>query len=158
MTTVLFVCLGNICRSPMAEAIFKDLVEKHQLGDQIQVDSAATSSEELGNPPHPGAQAVMEEHGLAFDDMRSRPITTADFKQADWIVAMDHANVSTLRHRAKDPQEAAKIHLCYAVVPGQESTEIPDPWYTHRFEETYTMLAKALPLWLAKITNSTASH
>lgn len=151
MTNVLFVCLGNICRSPMAEAIFRDLIKTRGLTNQIAVDSCATSAEEAGNPPHPGAQAVMKAHHLDYGDMRSRPITESDFKWTDWIITMDNQNVFNLKRLAPSATDAAKIHLCLDIVPGMAGQEIPDPWYTHRFNETYASLAEALPLWLDKI-------
>lgn len=147
---VLFVCLGNICRSPMAEAMFKQMVKDAGLSDQIHVDSAGTSSEEEGNGPHPGALATMQRHQLPTAGLVSRPITSRDFAWADYIICMDNMNQENLRRMA--PASAVgKIHLANEPVPGRENAEIPDPWYTHRFEDTYQSLATALPYWLAII-------
>ncbi|WP_040537851.1 low molecular weight protein-tyrosine-phosphatase [Lentilactobacillus parafarraginis] len=147
MTTILFVCLGNICRSPMAEAMFKKMVSKAHLQQQITVDSAGISDEEQGNPPHPGARAEMDKHGLDYSGMVSRPITPADFEKADLIIGMDSQNIDYLKQMAGKANQA-KIRLCYDIVPGKQGTDIPDPWFDHQFGRTYRQLSETLPLWL----------
>lgn len=147
---VLFVCLGNICRSPMAEALFQQMVDQAQLSNQIIVDSAATSNEEEGNPPHPGAQATMRQHGLNPQGLVSRPITVKDFQSADYIICMDDMNKADLLQIAPANKQH-KIYQMYDIVPGKQGTIIPDPWYTHRFEDTYQSLTEALPYWLERI-------
>lgn len=147
---VLFVCLGNICRSPMAEAMFKQLVADEGLSAKIKVDSAGTSNEEEGNGPHPGADKTMRAHGLSTAGLISRPITRHDFEWADYIICMDNMNKYNLQ-RIAPATDRSKIHLAYEVIPGQEEKEIPDPWYTHRFEDTYASLAETLPRWLARM-------
>ncbi|WP_125574089.1 low molecular weight protein-tyrosine-phosphatase [Levilactobacillus huananensis] len=148
MQHILFVCLGNICRSPMAEAIFNDLLKQRHLTQSFSVASVATSAEEEGNPPHPGAQAVMRAHGLNASEHRSRPITAADFAWADTIITMDHANVANLQRLAPTAADQAKVKLCLDIFPNRQGEAIDDPWYTHKFELTYQELATALPAWL----------
>ncbi|MBB1062214.1 low molecular weight protein-tyrosine-phosphatase [Limosilactobacillus fastidiosus] len=149
---ILFVCLGNICRSPMAEAMFRQMVEEKNLGNQIEIDSAATSNEEEGNSPHPGAQKIMRHHHLDPAGLISRPITKNDFDSADYIICMDDMNKRNLLQMAP-VNDRHKIYQVYDIVPGKVGTIIPDPWYTHRFEDTYQNLAEALPYWLTKLSN-----
>lgn len=144
---VLFVCLGNICRSPMTEAMFRQMIAQNHLADQVQVDSAATSYEEEGNGPHPGALKIMHKYHLPTEGLISRPITQADFATADLIIGMDDMNIRHLKAIAPK-EDRFKIHQAFDVVPGKAGTSIPDPWYTHRFQDTYDSLAEALPYWL----------
>lgn len=134
----------------MAESMFRQLVDSAGLSNQIKVDSAGTSSEEEGNGPHPGAQATMQRHHLPTTGLVSRPITQRDFAWADYIICMDNMNLYNLR-QLSPVADRTKIHLANELVPGHENEEIPDPWYTHRFEDTYQSLARALPLWLKKV-------
>ncbi|KRL20283.1 low molecular weight protein-tyrosine-phosphatase [Lentilactobacillus kisonensis] len=147
MTNVLFVCLGNICRSPMAEALFKKMVKDANLDQQIHVDSAGISSEEQGNPPHPGAQAEMAKHGLDYSGMVSRPISPQDFDRSDLIICMDSQNIHYLKQLSPE-LDKSKIHLCFDIVPGKMGEDIPDPWYDHKFGRTYAQLSESLPKWL----------
>ncbi|MGV0168070.1 low molecular weight protein-tyrosine-phosphatase [Furfurilactobacillus sp. WILCCON 0119] len=151
MQNVLFVCLGNICRSPMAEVIFTHMVDEAGLSHQIHVDSVATSNWEEGNQAHPGARHALAEHGLNAESHRSRPITPQDFAWADWIITMDRSNLANLKHMA--PANAqAKLHMAYEILPDRSDQEIPDPWYSHNFELTYRQLNEVLPAWLTKIS------
>lgn len=118
MKSVVFVCLGNICRSPMAEAIFNHLVDEAGLSNAITVSSRATSTEEEGNPPHPGAQETMRRHGLDFTGFRSQPISKQDFETADYIITMDQQNVANLKRMAPAGTEQKKstcVSISYRV-------------------------------------------
>lgn len=133
MYNVLFVCHGNICRSPMAEYVFRDMLKKRGIRD-VAAASAATSTEEIGNGVHYGTAAVLKRLGIDYSAHRARQITRADFERYDLIVGMDSANIRNL-HRLSDKKSESKIHrlLDYTDSP----RDISDPWYTGDFEKTY---------------------
>jgi len=144
---VLFVCLGNICRSTMAEGLFRKFSEKKQLA--IAFDSAGTSDYNTGKPPFQGTQEIFKREAIDFSQMAARQICLEDFTEFDWIIAMDHQNVLDLQELASE-KDQNKIHLYMEVVPEKENQAVPDPWYTGNFEETYQMLMEGLPYWIAR--------
>ena len=134
MVKILFVCHGNICRSPMAEFVMKDLVEKAGLKDLFHIESAATSTEEIGNPVYPPARRKLAEYGISCAGHAARQLTRKDYDQFDWLIGMDFANLRNMR-RMCGGDEQDKIHLLmdYTHRPG----EVADPWYTGNFEATW---------------------
>ena len=134
MIKILFVCHGNICRSPMAEFVMKDMVKKKGIADNFEIASAATSTEELGNPVYPPARKKLQEEGLSCSGKTSRQMTANDYGYYDYIIAMDRYN---LRNMAKfignDPDGKVSLLLDYTDTPG----DVADPWYTGDFQQTW---------------------
>lgn len=138
MKKIVFVCLGNICRSPMAEFVMKDLT------DQVYVESRATSSWEHGNPIHQGTQGIFRQHAIPFDSQKtSQQISAKDFKEFDYIIGMDASNVADLKQMA--PKAYQDKIYSFA------ERSVPDPWYTGDFEETYELVRKGCQDWLERI-------
>lgn len=134
MHKVLFVCLGNICRSPMAEFVMKDLVKKANVSQQFEIASAATSREELGNTVYPPARQELAKHGIGCSGKTARQITKEDYEYYDYIVAMDYSNVRNLeRMLGPDTEHKISMLLDYTNHPGQ----VADPWYTGDFGATW---------------------
>ena len=130
MTKILFVCHGNICRSPMAEFIMKDLAAKRGLGDRFEIASAATSSEEIGNPVYPPALRELAAHGIDCAGHSARRITAADYDKYDMIIGMDSENMrSMMRVFSNDPENKLSLLLDYT----ERGGEVSDPWYTDDF-------------------------
>ena len=135
MIRILFVCHGNICRSPMAEFVMKDLVKNAGLENQFHIESAATSTEEIGNPVYPPARRKLAEHSIGCAGKTARQLKSRDYGQFDLLIGMDRANIRNMnRICGGDPE--GKLHLLmeYAGRPG---SEVADPWYTDDFEATW---------------------
>lgn len=128
MTKILFVCHGNICRSPMGEFIMKDLVRKAGVGEQFEIASAATSREEIGSPVYPPARRELAKHGISCDGKRARQVTAADVDYYDYIFYMDGRNEKNLRRML--PRWSEKIRPLI-------DRDVADPWYTGDFSQTW---------------------
>ena len=134
MTKILFVCHGNICRSPMAEFVMKGLVRQAGLESQFHIESAATSTEEIGNPVYPPARRKLAEHGIDCTGKTARQFINGDYDQYDLLIGMDRANLRNM-HRICGGDFAGKLRLLmdYTDHPG----DVADPWYTGDFETTW---------------------
>ncbi|HET7626773.1 MAG TPA: low molecular weight protein-tyrosine-phosphatase [Bacillales bacterium] len=135
MNTVLFVCLGNICRSPMAEAIFRDLLKQEGLESEIRVDSAGIRDWHKGKAPHEGTQKVLADHGISWEGIVSRPVTPEDLNDFDWIVAMDEKNRESLKPLPGG--DGKNVYLLTEFISGNDYDGVPDPFHTGKFAEAF---------------------
>ena len=134
MIKVLFICHGNICRSPMAEFILKDLVKKQGLEDMFYIASAATSTEEIGNPVYPPARRKLMEHGISCEGKRARQMTRADYGKFDYLLAAEERNLINMKRiTGGDPDGKMYRILDFSDRPGN----IADPWYSGDFRKAY---------------------
>jgi Protein-tyrosine-phosphatase len=134
MKKILFVCHGNICRSPMAEFVMKDLVSKARLSDKYYIESAATSTEELGNEVYPPAKRKLAEHNISCKGKTARQMTRSDYDRFDLLIGMDQWNIRNMnRICGGDPEGKIRMLMDYTNRPG----EVADPWYTGNFEATW---------------------
>ncbi|MCS6776941.1 MAG: low molecular weight protein-tyrosine-phosphatase [Chloroherpetonaceae bacterium] len=139
MIRVLFVCLGNICRSPMAEAVFMHHVHAAGLASQIIADSAGTGHWHLGEPPHPGTMRILHARGIPYAH-RARLITRHDLEHFDYILTMDEMNWQDVQELGPG---RAKVMRLMEFAPHTGQTEVPDPYYSGRFEEVYHLVNEA---------------
>ena len=147
---VLFVCLGNICRSPTAEGVFRKTVTHAGLADEIEVDSAGTGDWHIGHPPDDRAQAEAKERGYDLSSLRARQVSATDFQVFDYIIAMDHSNVRNLK--AIGPEALhSKIHLFLSFHPNADVEEVPDPYYTGGFDHAFELIEAASAGFLAHL-------
>ena len=148
MIKILFVCHGNICRSPMAEFCMKDIVKKSGIADKFEIASAATSTEEIGNPVYPPAKAVLAKHGISCIGKTARQLTKADFEYYDYIIAMDHFNLKNMkRFVGDDPEGKVSLLMSHTQRPG----DVADPWYTGDFDKTWADVLDGCKCVLAEI-------
>ncbi|MBQ2897588.1 MAG: low molecular weight phosphotyrosine protein phosphatase [Clostridia bacterium] len=149
MTKVMFVCHGNICRSPMAEFLFKDLVKKEGLENKFYITSSATSLEEIGNSIHYGTKEILNRYKIKFDDHRAIQLTKSDYDKYNYIIAMDSNNMRNIfRIIGTDPENKV-----YKLLDFSDGGDVKDPWYTGNFDETYEDITKGLKAFLKKINN-----
>ena len=145
---ILFVCLGNICRSPMAEFIMKDMVEKRRQADRFYIASAATSREEIGNPVHPGSRRKLAEAGISCAGKYARHMEKQDYTEFDYLIGMDRANIRNMtRIAGGDPDrkiykmmefsESGWKQAAAGIRNPEQARDVADPWYTGNFDETW---------------------
>ena len=152
MIRVLFVCHGNICRSPMAEFIFKDMVTRRGLSDQFYIASAATSTEEIwngqGNPVYPPARQELARHGISCEGKRAVQIQKSDYDKYDYLLGMEQRNIrNMMRILGRDPEHKVHRLLDYSNNP----RDIADPWYTGNFDSTYRDVVEGCEAFLGML-------
>ncbi|ADL03007.1 low molecular weight protein-tyrosine-phosphatase [Lacrimispora saccharolytica] len=145
---ILMVCLGNICRSPMAEFVMKDIIEKKHLSNRFFVASAATSTEEIGNPVHRGTREKLKEHGITTEGKYAVQLSRKDYDKYDYLIGMEQRNVTNmLKILGGDPEEKVRRLMDFSVAP----RDIADPWYTGDFDRTYDDIYEGCQALLAYI-------
>ena len=151
---VLFICHGNICRSTMAQFVFQHMVNNQGLKDKFYLDSAATSREEIGNPPHYGTVNKLRQEGIPVLKHRAIQMTKQDYKEYDYIIGMDAWNIrNIMRIIGSDPEKKVSMLLDFSDRPG---TEIADPWYTGNFDATYDDVLEGCTGLLEHLKNTEA--
>ncbi len=133
MIKIMFVCHGNICRSPMAEFVLKDMVKQLGISDDFHIQSSATSREEIGNPVHHGTKKILKEHGISTDGKYAIQLTKQDYENYDLIIPMDSMNIRNIRRIISED----KFNKIKKLLDFAEGGDIADPWYTGNFEDTY---------------------
>ena len=143
-TSVLFVCLGNICRSPLAEGVFRHLAQQEGLEDRFEIDSAGTGAWHVGERADARSALVAELHGIALDS-RARQVKPDDFERFDYIIAMDRDNLRTLERMREANGSSARIELLRAYEPERDGDEVPDPYYggSSGFENVFQMVKRS---------------
>ncbi|MBO5558648.1 low molecular weight protein-tyrosine-phosphatase [Ruminococcus sp.] len=149
MKKIMFICHGNICRSPMAEFVMKDLVKKAGLEDEFVIASSAVSAEELGNHVYPPAKKVLEEHGISVGNKHAELLTRRDYDLYDLLIAMDTSNLRNIdRIIRSDPEDKVHLLMSYA----GKSASVADPWYTGDFETAYNDIREGCEGLLRSLT------
>ena len=145
MIKILFICHGNICRSPMAQFVLEDMVEKAGMRDQFMIDSCATSREEIGNGVHYGTKDKLRKEGDRMHDHRARQLTKKDYEEYDYLIGMEETNIRNMKHLlGGDPEHKMMRLLDFSDHP----RDIVDPWYTDNFDITYTDIVEGCEAFL----------
>ena len=153
-TKILFVCMGNICRSPTAEGSFRSLVSRKELSDLFEIDSAGTHAYHIGNPPDSRSQETARSYGVDLSNQRARKVHESDFYYYDHIIAMDTHNIELLNSLCPtDSQSQIKLLLDYLPNTGFQS--VPDPYFEGKFDEVFEMVYAACNSFLANIVKKT---
>lgn len=166
MINVLFVCLGNICRSPMAEAVLRHQVKEAGLEHVVHVDSAGTGDWHIGHPPHEETRKLLDSKRISWNGMTARQVKPEDFAQFDYIIAMDNSNLSNLKEilaqhertssgAQEQPEVGVKTKLfrLLDLLPERKLENVPDPYYTGNFDEVYEMVEAGCRVLLKQIQN-----
>ncbi len=148
MIKVMFVCHGNICRSPMAEFVLRDMVTKRGLENEFYIASSATSREEIGNPVHHGTRNKLAQYGISTKGKYAVQLTHADYDEYDYILAMDSYNIRNIMRIIGD-DHSGKV---YKLLGFADGGDIADPWYTGNFDVTYDDIVRGCEAFLSKIT------
>lgn len=153
MTKIMFVCHGNICRSPMAEFIFKDMVKKNKMEDQFIIASSATSTEEIwngiGNPVYPPAKDELEKHGISCKGKRAVQLKESDYDKYDYFICMDRNNIKNIKYIfPQDPQNKVQKLMDFTGRGG----DVADPWYSRRFDIAYNDIYDGCKCLFEKLT------
>jgi protein-tyrosine phosphatase len=152
---VLFVCLGNICRSPLAEGVFRHLVREHALEEHFHIDSAGTGAWHVGEPPDPRSREVAERHGVGLDGQRARQVRDQDFAEFDYIVAMDRQNLKALERLRVRSGGEAEVLLLRDHDPAPGDGEVPDPYYggPRGFDDVFEMIRRSAAEFLRHLSD-----
>lgn len=148
MKKILFICHGNICRSPMAEFVMRDMIDKAGLSDKFEIASAATSTEEIGNSVYPPVKRLLLDHGISCDGKTARQLTKKDYDNYDLLIGMDSANYRNI-NRICGGDKQNKIHLLMDFTGSPH--DVADPWYTRNFNETWNDVNKGCKALLEKL-------
>lgn len=146
MIKILFVCHGNICRSPMAEFVMRDMIKKCGLDGKIVTASAATSTEEIGNTVHSGTRRKLREHGISTDGKYAVQLTKSDYDKYDYLIGMDSANIRNMKRITGGDEKIIRL-----LDLTDEPRDVADPWYTGDFDTTYNDVVKGCKVLLEKL-------
>lgn len=153
MVRVLFVCLGNICRSPMAEAVFRHMVIDKGLSEQIEVDSAGTAGYHIGKIPHEGTRKKLDELNISYEGMTARQVIAEDLQTFDYVITMDDQNTQDVVN-TYSAHAGVTVRKLMDFVPDSQVENVPDPYYTGNFDYTYELVAEACERLLQHIKNN----